>query len=100
MTKKRRRKRQAVYRKIHVPDSSRNCKNLVVMGTRTVDGERIKLATVKVMPDNNYQVQLIVQNLCRLSLFNLKKAVYKYASSHRQTIHLDVLRFGLDGGAT
>lgn len=96
-TKRKRPRKQPTYRKVHVPMQHRSVRDLKVMGTRTVGNERRTLATVKVLPNNVYQVQLLAQDLCRISLQNVKKAILKYAGKQHKTISLTVLRYGLTG---
>ena len=96
-TKRKRPRKPPSYRKVHVPMQHRSARDLVVLGTRTVGNERRTLATVKVLPHNEYQVQLLAPDLCRISLQNVKKAILKYAGKQHKTISMTVLRHGLAG---
>lgn len=95
-TRKRKRPRKPPsYRKIHVAMGHKSATTLKILGTRTVGNERRTVAEVKVLPNNVYQVYLLANDLCRQSLQDVKKAVFKYAAKRRLTIQLTVMKCGI-----
>jgi hypothetical protein len=90
--RRKRNRKEPTYHHIHIPMKTDRKANFTVHGTCTVDSRRVPIAEVKVLMGHEYLVQLLVRNVCKRTLFNIKKVIH--ASTKRSNLggmHLTVL---------